>query len=144
MLKKVIKYEDFNGDPQEEAFFFHLAKNEIIDLEINYDGGIQAMLRRIMASEDPKKIVEEFKRIILLSYGEKSEDGKRFIKSEELSLAFSQMPAFDELYLELMTVEDAAANFVKGILPKDISAEVANQIGLPPPNIQPVENITKD
>ncbi len=79
---------------------------------------------------------------ILLSYGEKSADGKRFIKSDESREAFSQTAAFDTLFMELATEDEAASNFIKGILPKDLSLEIEKAI-LPPPNIQPVSNTTE-
>jgi hypothetical protein len=95
-------------------------------------------IKRIVKTEDHQALIAEFKRIILLSYGVKSDDGKRFIKSAEMREAFSQTAAFDALFIELATNENAAANFIKGILPADVRGQVEAATKLAPPNIQPV------
>lgn len=134
MLKRDVTYEDFDGEKATETFYFNLTKSEIVELEVAYDGGLQAALLRIVKTNDRKNLVAEFKRIILLSYGQKSEDGKRFIKSDELREAFSQTAAFDALFIELATNDDAAATFLKGIVPKEFSQEMDKQT----PVIMPV------
>ena len=124
MLKRDITYEDFNGDMITEAFYFNLTRTEIIELEVGYDGGLEAALKRIVAAENKQQLVTEFKKLVLLSYGVKSEDGKRFIKNDRLREEFSQTPAFDILFMDLATNDDAAAVFVKGILPKEMAKEI--------------------
>jgi hypothetical protein len=124
MLKRDITYEDFDGDKITETFYFNLTKSEIIELEVGYKGGLQEALQAIIKADDKKRLIEEFKRIILMSYGMRSEDGKRFIKSDDLREAFSQTAAYDELFMELATNEDSAATFIKGIIPKDFAKEV--------------------
>jgi hypothetical protein len=124
MLKRDITYEDFNGDTITEAFYFNLTRTEIIELEVAYEGGLEAALKRIVAAENRQQLITEFKKIVLLSYGVKSEDGKRFIKNDRLREEFSQTPAFDILFMDLATNDDAAAVFVKGILPKDMAKEI--------------------
>ena len=64
-----------------------------------------------------KGLIDLFKDLILRSYGEKSADGRRFIKSKELSTAFSQTEAYSELFMELVTDAEKAAEFVNGITP---------------------------
>ena len=123
MLKRDITYEDFNGDTVTETFYFNLTKTEIIELEVSYDGGLEAMLRSIIKAENVRALVSEFKKIVLLSYGERSEDGKRFVKNDGMREAFSQTAAFDTLFMELATNDDAASIFIKGILPKDMAQE---------------------
>lgn len=118
MLKKRIKYVDYDGNEREEDFYFNLSKAEIAEMELSTEGGIEKMIRRIVEAKDVKRIAEIFKSIIFKAYGEKSADGKRFMKSEELSIAFSQTEAYSELYVELATDADAAAAFVNGIIPK--------------------------
>ncbi len=135
MLKRDVTYEDFDGEKATETFYFNLTKSEIVELEVAYDGGLQAALLRIVKTNDRKNLVAEFKKIILLSYGQKSEDGKRFIKSDDLREAFSQTAAFDALFIELATNDDAAATFLKGIVPKEFSQEMDKQT---PPVIMPV------
>lgn len=117
MLKKTIKYTDYNGVEREEDFYFNLSKAEITEMELSVDGGMAAMLESIIKSNNNKEIVSMFKEIILKAYGEKSEDGKRFIKSKELTEGFAQTEAFSELFVELALNEEKAAEFVNGIIP---------------------------
>jgi hypothetical protein len=117
MLKKTITYVDFDGNERTEDFYFNLSKAEVLEMEMGISGGMTQMLNRIIAEQDSEKIIKTFKEIILKAYGEKSPDGKRFIKSEELSTAFSQTEAFSQLFMELATDADAAAKFVNGIIP---------------------------
>jgi len=127
MLIRPITYENFDGETVTENFHFNLSKSEIIELQVSYKEGLEAALARIIRTKDQKQLVEEFKRIILLSYGERSEDGKRFIKNDELREAFSQTAAYDSLFIELATDDTAAAEFIKGIIPKDFAKEVEKQ-----------------
>ncbi len=142
MLKRDITYQDFNDEKVTDTFYFNITKSEIIELEVETKEGMDATIKKIIETKDNKTLIAEFKRIILLAYGEKSGDGKRFIKSDESREAFSQTAAFDTLFIELATEEEAAANFIKGVLPKELSAEIEKAI-LPPPNIQPVSNSTE-
>ncbi len=80
MLKRTITYTNFNDEEVSEDFFFHLSKAELVELEMSHKGGLSEMLERIIADEDGKTIIEEFKNVIMKSYGKKSPDGKRFIK----------------------------------------------------------------
>lgn len=125
MLVKTITYEDFNGDERTEDFMFNLSKAEIAEMETSVSGGLKAMLTKIVQTQDVPSLAKFFKKLILESYGEKSPDGKRFIKSEELSTAFSQTPAYSELYMELATNSSAAASFVNGIVPKGLLEDAA-------------------
>jgi hypothetical protein len=117
MLKKNIKYTDFNGVERNEDFYFNLSKAEVAEMELSTKGGLAAHLRKIAESDNQKSLVETFKEIVLKSYGEKSDDGKRFIKSKELSESFSQTEAYSELFIELISNADMAAAFVNGIVP---------------------------
>mgnify|MGYP001180859578 CR=1 FL=1 len=121
MLKKTITYEDFNGNKRTEDAYFNLSKAEIMEMELGVSGGMTQMLNKIIAAQDGEKIIKTFKEIILKAYGEKSPDGRRFIKSEELSTAFSQTEAYSQLFVELATNADAAAKFVNGIIPANIT-----------------------
>ena len=120
MLKKSIKYTDYNGVERVEDFYFNLSKAEVAEMELSVDGGMSAMLEKIVESNNNKEIIAMFKQIILKAYGEKSEDGKRFVKNEKLSEGFAQTEAFSELFVELALNEDKAAEFVKGILPGEL------------------------
>ena len=134
MLKKSIKYTDYNGVEREEEFLFHLTKAEIMEMEMTTTGGLTEMINQIVAAQDTASIIKLFKEVILKAYGEKSADGKRFIKVNDagvpLSIGFSQTEAFYTLFMELATDEDAAAKFMNGIVPADmvVSEEEINKI----------------
>ena len=117
MLKKTITYNDYNGNERTEDFYFNLTKAEIMEMELGTTGGLAEMLTRIVAAQDAPAIIKMFKDIVLKAYGEKSPDGKRFVKSEELSTAFSQTEAYSQLFMELATDADEAAKFINGIVP---------------------------
>lgn len=117
MLKKTITYTDYDGNVRTEDCYFNLSKAEVVEMELGTAGGMQKMLEKIVAEQDTKKIAEIFKSIILKAYGEKTPDGKRFVKSEELSTAFSQTEAYSELFMELFQDADKSAAFFTGILP---------------------------
>lgn len=118
MLKKTITYTDYNDVERTEDFYFNLSKAEIAEMELEVPGGMTAMIERITKTKDAPSLVKIFKELILRSYGEKSDDGRRFIKSEELSKKFEQTEAYSELFMELATNADSASEFIKGITPK--------------------------
>lgn len=123
MLKKTITYTDYNGVERTEDFYFNLSKAEIMELEMGTTGGFSEMMKNVIAAQDAPSIIKIFKEIILKAYGEKSPDGKRFIKDDEISEAFSQTEAYSILFMELATDADAAAKFVNGIVPSDVEAQ---------------------
>lgn len=128
MLKKTITYEDFNGVERKEDFYFNLSKAEIMEMQFGTVGGLDVMLKKIIDAKDVKSIMDTFKMLILKAYGIKSDDGRRFIKSEEIAKEFEQTEAYSILYMELASDDNAAAEFVNGIIPKDVATEVSNQM----------------
>lgn len=134
MLKKTIKYVDFNDEERVEDFYFNLTKAELTEMNFSEEGGLQNVLRQIMNTRSYTKIAELFKTIILKSYGEKSPDGKRFIKTDEngrpLSKNFEETQAYSELYMELASNDEAATAFIIGIIPKDIRESVQKEVAL--------------
>lgn len=126
MLKKTITYRDYNDVERTEDFYFNLTKAEVLEMEMSVSGGLAEMITRIVAAQDQPSIMKIFKDLILKAYGEKSPDGKKFVKSDELSTAFSQTEAYSQLYVELATNADEASKFVNGIIPADMSKKVAN------------------
>ena len=106
MLKKTMTYTDYNGVQRTEDFYFNLTKAEIMEMEMSTVGGLAGMIEKIIATQDAPSIIKIFKELVLKAYGEKSPDGKRFIKNEELSTAFSQTEAYSK--------------FFNGIIPADI------------------------
>lgn len=124
MYTKTITYEDYNGEQQKEKFYFNLSKGELLEMELSSTGGYQTYLKRIINSRDNKELTSIFKDLILKSYGIKSDDGKRFIKTPELRSEFEQSAAYSELFVELATNSDSATAFVNGIIPPALFAEV--------------------
>lgn len=120
MLKKTIEYVDYDGNKRKEDFWFNLSKAEIMEMELLQDGGLEKLIKKIISTQNTPKLVELFKTLILKSYGEKSDDGRRFIKSPELTKEFTETEAYSQLFMELAVDADAAANFVNGIIPSDI------------------------
>lgn len=121
MLKKTVTYVDYNGNERTEDFYFNLSKAEVTEMELSVNGGLTKMLEDIVASNDNQQIIKTFKDIVLKAYGEKSPDGRRFIKSPEITEAFTQTEAFSEIFMELALNEKAAADFVNGIIPKSMN-----------------------
>ena len=129
MLKRNIKYTDYDGVEREETFMFNLSKAELMEMEMGANGGLANYIQSVVDAEDAATIIKIFKDIILKAYGEKSADGKRFIKVDKdgtpLSVAFSQTEAFSVLFMELATDADAAAKFINGIVPADMNVSEA-------------------
>lgn len=130
MLKKTITYTDYNGVERTEDFYFNLTPSEVTEMEIGSNEGLSEIIRRISASKDIPSIIHLFKKIILKSYGEKSPDGKRFVKSEEISTAFSQTEAYSELFMELATNAEAASAFLNDIIPNDALEKIQKKLEL--------------
>ena len=128
MLKKTVTYTDYNGEERTEDFYFNLTKAEALEMELSHEGGLTNMLERIVTAKDAPSIIKIFKEFILTAYGEKSADGRRFIKNDEIREAFSQTEAFSEIYMELATNADAAADFVNGIVPQSIESNKQKMI----------------
>ena len=120
MLKKTVTYVDYNGVERTDDFYFNLSKAEVTEMELSVEGGFSKMLEEIVKSNDNVRIIELFKQMVLKAYGEKSADGKRFIKSKEIAEAFSQTEAYSEIFMELALDEKAAAAFVNGIMPSNL------------------------
>lgn len=125
MIKKTITYVDYNGTERTEDHYFHLTKAEIMEMEMSIDGGLAEMITRIVAAQKVPEIIKVFKDLILKSYGVKSPDGKRFIKNQDLIDEFAQTEAYSQLFMELATDADKAAEFVNGIMPADIDTKEA-------------------
>lgn len=125
MLKKTIKYVDFNDEEVEEDFFFHLSRAELVELEMSHNGGLSKALERIVAAEDGKEIIKEFKNIILKAYGKKTLDGRRFMKTQELRDDFESSEAYSVLFMETLTDPEKAAEFINGVVPSSLLEEVS-------------------
>ena len=144
MFRKVIAYTDYNGVERKEEFSFNFTKAEIWDLNLRTPGGLKSFYERIIATEDGQELADQFKMLIQKSYGIKSDDGRRFMKSDEILRNFTETEAYSNFYIELATNSDSAAAFVNGIMPKDLvekaiaegEAQAANGSIVQMPNFQ--------
>lgn len=127
MYKKTITYKDYDGVERTEDFFFNLSKAELLEMEMETPGGMKRKLEKIVSEQDLGRLIEAFKDFILRSYGEKSPDGRRFIKSKELTEAFTQTEAYSDLFMLFATDADASSEFLNGIVPADLVDEVEKQ-----------------
>ena len=130
MLKKTITFVDYNGVERTEDHYFNLTRAELLELETGTTGGLGEMINKIVQAKDVPTIMRTFKTIILKAYGKKSDDGRRFIKSEELATEFTQTEAFSQLYMELINDSDKAAKFINQIVPKEIAEKMNEQAAL--------------
>ena len=131
MLKETITYQDFNGVTRTEDFYFNLTEAETMEMEMSANGGFSEYIRRIIAAQDPATLIKIFKDLILKAYGERSLDGRQFIKKPELAEAFSYTEAYSQLFMKLATNTEAATKFVNGIAPKKKAEEAtSNSAGI--------------
>lgn len=126
MLKREITFTDFFGEQYTDTFYFNLTETELVEFEADHsgEGGVANMLKRIVDTEDPKRLLTEFQRFILMSYGERSEDGRHFQKSDDISARFKSHAAFNALFMELAQDSDKAAEFFLGVLPAKYVQEI--------------------
>jgi hypothetical protein len=124
VLKKQISYTDYDDNPRNETFWFSWSKAELAEMDLSTEGGLAAKLERIVEVMDRPKLIEFFKDMILTTVGEKSPDGRQFVKSKEFSKAFSQTEAYSILFMELIEDEEAGMAFIRGVLPKDVVLKV--------------------
>lgn len=123
MIMQTISYTDYNGVERKENFYFNLSKAELMEMETSKQGGLSNYIQSIVDAQDVTKLMGLFKELIIKSYGVKSPDGKRFIKSKEVVDEFIQSEAYSELYVMLASDEQKAITFVNGIIPQSIVAK---------------------
>lgn len=123
MLKKTITYVDYNGNERTEDFYFNLTKAEIMQMQMSTNGGMDELIQRVVATQDAPELIRIFKDLINKSYGVKSLDGKRFIKTDEITGEFTQTEAYSQLFMELATNAESAAEFVNGIIPSNTAVK---------------------
>lgn len=123
MYKKTITYTDYNGNERTEDFYFALSEAEITEMQLGVTGGFDVMVKKIIAAQDTPALIKVFKDLLLKSYGIKSDDGRRFIKSDKLTEEFTQTPAYSELYMMLATDDKKASEFIKNIMPAKLQAK---------------------
>lgn len=131
MIKKTVTYTDYNGVDRTENFYFNLSEAEVMEMEMGTEGGMSESIQKIVDAKDAPAIIRVFKDLVLKAYGVKSDDGRRFIKSKELSESFSQTEAYSQIFMELATDADAATKFVNGIVPQKMAQQAKSAIPAP-------------
>ena len=124
MLKKTITYTDYDGMERTEDFWFNLSKTELTKLDAELPGGVLGVLRKIIDKKDRKALVDFIETLILRSYGEKTLDGKRFVKTPEMAEEFMQTPAYDELFMSILRDTDSQTSFINGVIPQSMAKEI--------------------
>lgn len=140
MFKKTIKYTDFNNEERTEDFYFHLSDADLLEMELSRRGGLSEALKKIVNEKDPKEIVKIFKWIILSAYGVKSEDGRRFSKTDEIRASFTECTAFSNLFMELATDAKASSEFVNNLVTAERLANAQARVNQPALPVTP-ENL---
>ena len=118
MLKKTVTYTDYNGVERTEDFYFNLTRSELMETHLTTEGGMEEKVNSIINAKSQRELEKLFKEILLKSYGKKSPDGRLFMKNDEIRAEFEASPVYDELYMKLFTDENAAADFVNGVIPQ--------------------------
>lgn len=132
MLTKTITYTDFLGKERTEDFMFNYTKADVQRLLFSTKEGLPDFLKRIVREEDRTKMFGFLEEFVLKAYGEVSADGRRFIKSDELSEGFKQTNAYSELLDEFIDGGDEAiAAFVNAVVPKEALKENENNADKP-------------
>jgi len=128
MLKKTVTYIDYNGTERTEDFYFNMNQVEAIELEYGAIPGkrLTDMLVEMSNTSDAVTIITLLKEFLLKTYGEKSQDGKQFVKNKDIRDSFEQSPAFPKIYLELATNAEYAAEFITGVIPSEVRAELGS------------------
>ena len=130
MLKKTITYTDYNGEERTEDFYFNLTKSELTEMQLSKEGGFAEWLEKMVKAKNNAEIIKVFKQILFKAYGVKSDDGRRFIKSEALSEEFSQTEAYNQLFIELIENESTMADFINNVMPRDLAEKAKEQAKL--------------
>ena len=128
MIKKTVKYVDFNGVDKSEDLYFNLTKTELNNLNFKHHGTYSDQLKAIVDNKDVKLVTELFAEIIQRGYGIKSEDGRNFRKSPEILYDFTTSAVYDALMTELLENADEAANLFVGMLPSDLQGQVKDEM----------------
>lgn len=118
MYAEKIKYTDYNGIEREEAFYFELSEAEVMEMDLITPGGLGQMLQNIVASNDAAGMITQFKKILLSAYGEKSPDGRHFIKNKQATENFEYSPVYSIMFMKLATDADYAQKFIDSVIPK--------------------------
>lgn len=129
MLKKTIEYLDLDGNKVRDVFYFNLSKAELAEMELRSNGTFAQNLMKIVADKNGDAIIDTFQDLIRRSYGVRGEDGKRFIKNEQVWQEFIETDAYSELFMELVTNAQAGADFIHGVIPAEMAQKAVENRG---------------
>lgn len=127
MFKKTAIYKDLNGNDKQKDCYFHFFESEIFEMEMSEKGGFAETIHALVAAEDTPTLTRIMKDFVLKAYGIKSPDGDHFEKSPEISAAFSQTGAFSAIYMELVTDDEKAAEFINALIPEEMRKTIAER-----------------
>ena len=127
MLKKTITFKDYNDVERTEDHYFNLKKSELLELQLSVEGGLTQYIQKLISQQDMPKLMELFKKIVKAAYGVKSDDGRRFMKSEEIFKEFEETEAYSELFMEISTDDKKAAEFFNAIIPPELQNDGKNE-----------------
>ena len=125
MIKETITYTDYNDVERTEDFYFNVTKTELLRMEADKNGAFSTVLEKFVKAKDVSDVLDAVEKFLWKAYGEKTPDGKQFIKSEELSRAFFQSPAYEVLFEKLNSNADFAYNFIMGIVPAELAKQAS-------------------
>ena len=128
MVKETISWTDYDGNERKEDFYFHLNEAELTTMSLSVDGGLDSYIRKIIATKDLPSLIDLFTKLIDKSYGVKSLDGREFYKDDEILKKFKATEAYSIFYTKLVKDSKAAADFIKGIIPKNISSNLPDKV----------------
>jgi hypothetical protein len=150
MLTKAITYVDYNGNKKTKNFYFNLTRTELAKMELTNKAGMLETIKQMINEDDREKIINLFETIVLGSYGEKSADGEEFLKSPEIVAKFTAHPAYDVLFMELISSSKSMSDFINAVVPADIAEsakdnkktinDVMGYEVIPQNNITPINN----
>lgn len=129
MYKITETYTDYDDNQRTEDFYFNYSQAELADMQFSVAGGLAGMIDKIIKTNDTPELVKLFRELIQKAYGEKSNDGRRFMKSPELTKEFTETEAYSQIYIRLATDSKAAQDFINNVIPKDMKDKMqqANQ-----------------
>lgn len=122
MYKHIVTYKDFDGNERTETLYFNLTATEFSDLQLSKDGGLAEYWQKIIDANDGGLIMNAFKDLILAAYGEKSDDGRFFMKNDEIKNRFKCSAAYEAYMMELVENESLLQEFADNIVPKEARA----------------------
>ncbi len=119
MQKLTVQFENFDGETVSEDLYFHLNIKELQDME-KWDVPLTQRIAKLTKTEDGKEAFDLMRDIVEAAYGERSEDGKRFVKNPEVLKNFTEGLAYDEVILKFIDGTTDLSKFIEGLLPKKV------------------------